>query len=101
MIRGGFLSAQDLNVGGVSFDAPRQCPGAFGGRLELSGSRRMMRLRPLVCSIASFSCLGAQQPTGRAGWVDAPRPTVRLGAQGCVSFLAARIPAAAVSRSHM
>jgi transposase InsO family protein len=24
---------------------------------------------PLVCSIASLSCLGAQQPTGRAAWV--------------------------------
>jgi hypothetical protein len=26
-------------------------------------------LRPLVCSIASFSWLGAQQPAGRAAWV--------------------------------
>src|SRR5271155_1902616 len=28
-----------------------------------------MRSRPLVCSIASLSCLSAQQPTGRAAWV--------------------------------
>src|SRR5271156_6538174 len=29
----------------------------------------LIRSRPLVCSIASFSCFGAQQPTGRAAWV--------------------------------
>jgi hypothetical protein len=29
-----------------------------------------MRSRPLVCSIASLSCLGAQQPTGPAPWND-------------------------------
>src|SRR5450756_2471736 len=29
----------------------------------------LMRWRPLVCSIARFSWLGAQQPAGRAAWV--------------------------------
>src|SRR5271169_3869812 len=29
----------------------------------------LIRSRPLVCSIASFSCFGAQQPAGRAAWV--------------------------------
>src|SRR4029077_12053148 len=35
----------------------------------------LIRSRPLVCSIASFSCFGAQPPTGRAAWVGCTAST--------------------------
>src|ERR1035437_1154976 len=54
--RGGGVDGFDLDHSGLT-------------GLEIDRAWMLMRWRPLVCSIARFSWLGAQQPAGRAAWV--------------------------------
>src|ERR1019366_7018060 len=63
----------------------------------------LMRWRPLVCSIARFSWLGAQQPAGRAawgGWTPAASSTAPPGRAAWVGCTASANSTASSSGSE-